>query len=50
MHVVSSQQFFLFHQVSAYFKRFDEAERLLIKSERADLALQMHMKFGRWFA
>ncbi|MCO5558432.1 hypothetical protein L7F22_012015 [Adiantum nelumboides] len=37
-------------EICAYFKRFDEAERLLLQMKRIDLALNLHIKFGRWSA
>ncbi|KAH7444660.1 hypothetical protein KP509_02G086900 [Ceratopteris richardii] len=37
-------------EVCTYFKRFDEAERLLLQNKRVDLAMNLDIKFGRWAA
>mmetsp|Transcript_15599 Transcript_15599/g.37800 ORF Transcript_15599/g.37800 Transcript_15599/m.37800 type:complete len:1119 (+) Transcript_15599:1703-5059(+) len=36
-------------EVSAYFKRFDEAESLYAEVDRVDLAVEMRMHLGDWF-
>ncbi|KAI0210975.1 WD repeat-containing protein 35 [Lamellibrachia satsuma] len=36
-------------EVSAYFKRFDEADRLYLEMDRRDLAVALRKKLGDWF-
>jgi len=35
--------------VAAYFKRFEEAERIYIEMDRRDLAVELRTKLGDWF-
>lgn len=37
-------------EVCCYFKRFDEAERVYLSADRRDLAIEMRMRIGDWFA
>ncbi|CAH3191381.1 unnamed protein product [Porites evermanni] len=36
-------------EVAAYFKRFEEAERLYLEMDRRDLAVDLRLKLGDWF-
>ena len=36
-------------EVSAYFRHFDEAERLYLDMDRRDLAVALRKKLGDWF-
>jgi hypothetical protein len=36
-------------EVSAYFKRFDEAEAIYREIDRKDLAIELRMRLGDWF-
>ncbi|CAH8834876.1 unnamed protein product [Trichobilharzia szidati] len=36
-------------EISAYFKRYDEAETLLLKNDRPDLAVELRKRLGDWF-
>ncbi|EFJ27981.1 hypothetical protein SELMODRAFT_449576, partial [Selaginella moellendorffii] len=36
-------------EVCAYFRRFEDAERIYINIDRKDLAIHMRMKIGDWF-
>jgi len=36
-------------EVSVYFQRFEEAERMFMEIDRVDLAQQLRMKLGDWF-
>ncbi|XP_024530250.1 WD repeat-containing protein 35-like [Selaginella moellendorffii] len=36
-------------EVCAYFRRFEDAERIYINIDRKDLAIHMRMKMGDWF-
>jgi WD repeat-containing protein 35 len=36
-------------EVAAYFKRFDEAERIYREMDRMDLAIELRMQLGDWF-
>ncbi|XP_031567757.1 WD repeat-containing protein 35-like isoform X2 [Actinia tenebrosa] len=36
-------------EVAAYFKRFEEAERLYLEMDRRDLAVELRVKLGDWF-
>ncbi|XP_013413466.1 WD repeat-containing protein 35-like [Lingula anatina] len=36
-------------EVAAYFRRFDEAERLYMEMDRRDLAIALRKKLGDWF-
>jgi hypothetical protein len=37
-------------EVSAYFKRFNEAENLYREIDRKDLAIELRMRLGDWYA
>ena len=36
-------------EVSAYFKRFNEAENLYREIDRKDLAIELRMRLGDWY-
>jgi WD repeat-containing protein 35 len=36
-------------EVAAYFKRFDDAEKIYLQIDRKDLAVEMRMQMGEWF-
>ncbi|XP_071961535.1 WD repeat-containing protein 35-like isoform X2 [Antedon mediterranea] len=36
-------------EVAAYFKRFEEAERMYLEMDRRDLAVNLRVKLGDWF-
>lgn len=36
-------------EVAAYFKRFEEAEKIYIEMDRRDLAVELRTKLGDWF-
>ena len=36
-------------EVAAYFKRFEEAEKIYIEMDRRDLAVELRIKLGDWF-
>lgn len=36
-------------EIAAYFKRFEEAERLYLEMDRRDLAVDLRLKLGDWF-
>ncbi|KAG5463440.1 MAG: hypothetical protein BJ554DRAFT_7523, partial [Olpidium bornovanus] len=36
-------------EIAAYFSRFDEAEKLYMKMDRRDLAIDMRVRLGDWF-
>eukprot|EP01137_Pigoraptor_chileana_P013479 Opistho-2@67034 len=36
-------------EVHAYFKRFEDAERIYLEIDRRDLAIQLRIKLGDWF-
>ena len=36
-------------EIAAYFKRFDDAERLYLEADRADLAVELRKHLGDWF-
>ncbi|CAH8435334.1 unnamed protein product [Heterobilharzia americana] len=36
-------------EINAYFKRYDEAETLLLKNDRPDLAVELRKRLGDWF-
>ena len=35
--------------MAAYFKRFEEAEKIYIEIDRRDLAVELRTKLGDWF-
>ena len=35
--------------MAAYFKRFEEAEKIYIEMDRRDLAVELRTKLGDWF-
>lgn len=37
-------------EVAAYFKRFNEAENLYREIDRKDLAIELRMRLGDWYA
>ncbi len=37
-------------EIALYLKQFDEAETLYRRMDRPDLAIDMHMRLGEWFA
>ena len=37
-------------EIALYLKQFDEAEMLYRRMDRPDLAVDMHMRLGDWFA
>ena len=37
-------------EIAAYFKRFDDAERIFLDADRADLAVELRKNVGDWFS
>jgi WD repeat-containing protein 35 len=35
-------------EILSYYKKYDEAEELLMRIERVDLAIQLRMRLGEW--
>ncbi|CAK8696266.1 unnamed protein product [Clavelina lepadiformis] len=36
-------------EIAAYFRRFEDAERIYLEMDRRDLAIELRMKLGDWF-